>query len=382
MHAPGIGSLVADRSCRHPARARAGRASAGVVAIPVRNEAARIGDCLAALVGQRDLRGAKLDPRIYEVLLLFNNCTDESLGVACRAAAGTGLRLRCLTATLPTAIAHVGWARGLAMKAGALRLRRADRPDGVILTTDANSQAAPDWIAMNLRAIDAGADLVAGVVEPEPEELAGLSERVRRRRARVALYHRLLDRLAHVIDPDPADPWPRHSDEPGASLAIRLDTFERIGGLPPEPWNEDRALVRAVRQIDGRIRHAPEVRVRTSCRLDGRAEGGMAATLRRWHEELPASSRLETQIEAARRWLRTLCRPVGTAQHVKTIGRMPLLQERPHEAPCGGQEKPDRVVSRERISVGPVQWTRTTSPPNSSARSRKLTQRRMSEGLR
>ena len=258
-----------------------------VVAVPVRDEALRVGACVTALAEQRDEWGRLLDPRSFEAVLLFNNCSDDSLAVACRAAAGTGLRLHCLEATLPAQVAHVGWARRLAMEAAALRLRRAGAPDGVVLTTDADSEVAPDWVFRNLRAIDAGADLVAGALLPEPSEFARLAEGVRHRHGRLTHYRRLLDRLVHLIDPDPADPWPRHSDEPGASLAIRLPIYERIGGLPPEPWNEDLSLVQAVRRIDGRIRHAPEVVVKTSCRLEGRAARGMAATLSRWQEDAP-----------------------------------------------------------------------------------------------
>jgi hypothetical protein len=292
-----------------------------VVAVPVRDEAVRVGACVLALAAQQDGAGAGLDARAFEVLLLFNNCADESLRVACRAAAGTGLRLRCLTATLPPAIAHVGWARRLAMEAAALRLGRAGDRHGVVLTTDADSEVAPDWVFQNLRAIDGGADLVAGAIEPDPLEFARLGDEVRRRHERLAHYRRLLDRLTHLIDPDPADPWPRHCDEPGASLAIRLETYRQIGGLLPQPWNEDRFLVRAVRRIDGRVRHAPEVRIRTSCRLDGRAAGGMAATLSRWKEAPDVADGIPAVASVVRALrLRALVREAHASRHA-TAGR-------------------------------------------------------------
>jgi hypothetical protein len=67
----------------------------------------------------------------------------------------------------------------------------------------------------------------------------------------------------------------------GASLGVTLAAYEAIGGLPLRPVGEDRALVAALQARDARVRHDPAVRVTTSCRLVGRAAGGMADTLQR-----------------------------------------------------------------------------------------------------
>lgn len=63
-------------------------------------------------------------------------------------------------------------------------------------------------------------------------------------------------------------------------------------------------MIAALRAVDAHIRHAPGVRVLTSCRTDGRAIGGAADTLRRWVRE-PASicdNALEPAQRAATRW--------------------------------------------------------------------------------
>jgi hypothetical protein len=57
-------------------------------------------------------------------------------------------------------------------------------------------------------------------------------------------------------------------------------TLARVGGVPEVEPGEDRALVNAIRAQGGRIRHAPDVKVVTSCRLEGRARGGWADDLR------------------------------------------------------------------------------------------------------
>ena len=94
-------------------------------------------------------------------------------------------------------------------------------------------------------------------------------------------YDVLCDELHGRLDPDPSDPLPRHTQHSGASIAVTIDAYKRCGGVPPQASGEDRALIAALRRVDARIRHAPEVRVVVSGRTIGRAVGGMADTIRR-----------------------------------------------------------------------------------------------------
>ena len=100
-------------------------------------------------------------------------------------------------------------------------------------------------------------------------------------RMQVARYWASVRALAERIDPVAHDPWPRHGDHTGASLALTLTAYEAAGGVPPIPTGEDIALVAAVERQGGRVRHDPDVWTAVSVREDGRAAGGMAAEMRR-----------------------------------------------------------------------------------------------------
>ncbi|MFV4649383.1 hypothetical protein ACNJUT_22570, partial [Mycobacterium tuberculosis] len=88
-------------------------------------------------------------------------------------------------------------------------------------------------------------------------------------------YQQLAAELDARMDPEAHDPWPRHNQNCGASAAVTATAYRAIGGLPPRPVGEDRALFEMLRRIDGKIRHSLEVQVVTSARTDGRASGGL-----------------------------------------------------------------------------------------------------------
>jgi hypothetical protein len=154
-------------------------------------------------------------------------------------------------------------------------------PQGVLLTTDADACVYPNWIATNLFALREGADAVAGCIEINPAEAALIPPKLHQDDARECAYAALLDEIDARLDWDPADPWPRHSEQSGASIAVTVDAYRRAGGIPWVALGEDRAFFEALRRIDARIRHTAEVRVVVSGRILGRAAGGMADTIRR-----------------------------------------------------------------------------------------------------
>ncbi|WP_210248875.1 glycosyltransferase [Aureimonas leprariae] len=248
-----------------------------VVAVPARDEEERLPPLLAALGGQTwlDAGGARL-----RVVLVLNNCTDDSAGAAIRAAAAQPrLALDVVEVSLPPDAAHVGTARRMAMERV---LEGCDPTSVALLTTDADAVPAPDWIEANLYAIAAGADLVGGLIVGDPAEEARLGPGFRRRAEAFLDYAALADRLAALIDPLPHDPWPRHRDHTGASLAVRGEVYAAVGGMPPLPFREDLAFASRVRLAGGRLRHDSLVRVEVSARLAGRAPGGMADCLKEW----------------------------------------------------------------------------------------------------
>ncbi len=251
---------------------------ATIIAIPVKNEAERIAGCLAALAAQRD-PGA--DEPAFGVLLVLNNCTDA-----------TGTVVRGMQATLPYPVwlierelapdqAHAGYARKIAMDAAAEIVASSNSPrPRVILTSDADGRVGRRWLEANLAAIGDGADLVAGFVRADPAEHALFPPALIERGRLETRYEWLLAELLARLDPDADDPWPNHRIESGASLAITLEAYRRVGGVSAIPTGEDRALAASVRLAGGRVRHSLAAQVLVSCRLDGRCEAGMAATIK------------------------------------------------------------------------------------------------------
>jgi GT2 family glycosyltransferase len=241
-----------------------------VAAIPARNEEERIEACLSALDGQE---GARLD----HIVLLVNNSEDGTAAIARGMKLHSATKLWVTECTLPPDQANAGYARALAMKAA----RKLAGAYGVLLTTDADGLVDPDWLLSNLAILKAGADAVAGWVDLHPLEWGQIPKRLHEDDARECAYDALCDEIHARIDPDPADPWPRHTQHSGASIAVTSTAFSRCGGIPAVSSGEDRAFIAALRRVDARVRHAPEVHVTVSGRTEGRAEGGMADTIRR-----------------------------------------------------------------------------------------------------
>jgi hypothetical protein len=263
-----------------------------VVAIPARDEADRVSACLLALARQTRCPDA--------VLLLTNNCRDATAAIAYAMAPALPYRLHVASHDFPVQHASAGHARRLAMTLA----ERLVRPDGILMTTDADAVAAPDWIERNSEAIVAGADLVCGRAVLSPCEAALIPAHLHADDALECGMLELLDRIAAGLDPDPADPLPRHSEAAGASLAVTCAAFRRAGGFPAVPSGEDRAFARALTRLDARIRHDPAVVVSVSGRTVGRAIGGMADTIRRRMQQQDefTDEQVEPAVDAYRRY--------------------------------------------------------------------------------
>lgn len=251
------------------------------IALPARDEEKELPACLAAL---DQAAAAHAGP--VTVLVAANECRDRTVEVLEQ----THLRharLRWIAVSLLPGCRHAGWARRIAFDEAAALL---PFPTDVLMSTDADTAVAPNWIARTIAHLDDGVEAVAGRALTRRTDRAALGPAAARRLNLLGRYYTALDWLRADQAPDPADAWPRHHYEGGASIALTLDLYRRIGGAPTPPIAEDRALFAAVRAAGGRVRHPLDVRVFTSSRLDGRAPGGMADAFARWiaqHEDDP-----------------------------------------------------------------------------------------------
>ena len=273
------------------------------IAIPARDEAERIGDCLASLATQRNALGDGLLSEPFFVVVFLNGCNDGSFDIAAQMAPRLPYPLRIFDGDLPPNLNHAGGARHVAMALAADWIEEAGGGSGYILTTDADSRPSPTWIADTLAAFGRGVDAVAGRIELDGADEAALSAALRARGILEEKYEALLTEIFARLDPRPHDPWPRHASEPGASLALTLAAYRRIGGLPIVEFGEDRALVAALENADLKLRHDPAVNVVTSGRLIGRARGGVAdaLALRSENPQAECDPYLEPAARAVRR---------------------------------------------------------------------------------
>ena len=264
-----------------------------IVAIPARNEADRISHCLAALAVQRDRLGAPIAAGSFGILLLVNNSTDETAHVARNLAVGLPYSLEILEVSLMEN-ATAGRARRHAMEEAAGRLRKG-AGDGVLLTTDADSMVPPSWFADNMSQLEAGADCVAGYIDAEPAEIVAHGTAFLERGRLEDTYLRLIAEIYALCDPRPHDPWPNHRVSSGASLAVKLAAYEAVGGMPDKALGEDGTFTALLDESGFKVRHALDVSVLTSCRLDGRAAGGAADTMRHRRDvpDAPCDDELE-----------------------------------------------------------------------------------------
>lgn len=237
-----------------------------VVAVPIRDEEARLSTLLDALAV-----AARRSTLPVTALIFANNCLDRSAEVA-RSFADPFLSLQVHEAVMTDASA--GRARRLAMDL-------ATRDGALLMTTDGDAIPSADWIVAALRSVNAGADLVCGTIDSDCTHV--LATPSGRRITEVeALYAGLQHELRHSIDrmagrQGEARP---HYVESGASMAIRSDVLRIIGGFPNIPSSEDRALVHRAEDLGLTVRYDSEMSAHVSGRLQGRAAGGMAETLR------------------------------------------------------------------------------------------------------
>jgi cellulose synthase/poly-beta-1,6-N-acetylglucosamine synthase-like glycosyltransferase len=237
----------------------AARWSIGVI-IPAQNEAQSIERCIQSVIASFE----EDCPRAGNlwIIVVADDCTDETAQVARRALRGYGEVIACRVRS-PGAARRLGAARVLEH----YQLAPVDRI--WLANTDADTFVPPDWLFLHLEYADEGATAVAGIVR-----LDSLSDAP----AKVAE----LFRDTYHIESDGS-----HSHVHGANFGVRADAYLDVGGWSHLTVAEDHCLWGRLKSAGWRLRASAHSVVVTSARLRGRAIGGFADTLRaHWETSL------------------------------------------------------------------------------------------------
>ena len=251
------------------------------IIVPVRNEAEGIEETLDALRQQVDNHGNVLSVNLYEVLVLVNNCTDNSFQIVSDYQRRyPAFRLFMEEICLPSDIAHIGTVRRILMDEAYNRMLLAGNEDGIIASTDGDTIVDCQWVYNIMTEIAEGNDAVGGRILTERNEGGA-----RLYHLRDVTYRCLLAQAESLIDPQKHDPFPCHFQYFGANMAVTCKMYDQAGRLPRVSFLEDMAFHKALSLQDARIRKSFKVKVYTSSRVNGRVSIGFSEQLKKWTEE-------------------------------------------------------------------------------------------------
>jgi hypothetical protein len=250
------------------------------ICIPARNEADELPSLFAALDGL-----ILPTPAEVMVCLLLDSCTDESFSLA--AAYQQVSRHSVYLAQRWGMPSNAGRARHASVQLG---LSGLTSPEAIILTTDADSSPAPDWLITMTEALQ-DADVVAGRIWRR--------ERTAALQGRIEAYYDMLFLMRRALDPVPWEAATTHHQTGGANLGMRRAAYRVSGGFQPLTSGEDAAFIDDASRAGLRVRRDATCLVRTSDRRYGRAAGGMASTLRLLDHDDAVGVRLGHPIDMA-----------------------------------------------------------------------------------
>jgi hypothetical protein len=225
------------------------------VLVPARDEQDTIRDCLRAL--RTAMRGLPADVE-PAVCVVADRCADATAAAAAEEFGGwTAARVVVNSAELT-----IGEVRNLGLRHVCAQLA-GHRPERVwLLSTDADTVVAPDWIRAHLRHARTGAHAVAGVAELTGHaQLPG------------ALVRRYAQVLARAVRPE------GHGNVYAANLGVRADAYQAVGGFGAVPTGEDHDLWGRLGEAGFHCHYTERARVCTSARRVGRATGGLSDLL-------------------------------------------------------------------------------------------------------
>lgn len=251
------------------------KAMVASVIIPVKNESDNIKKTLDALRHQLDEDGNPLPLDHYEILLLANNCSDNTYTLAkAYQHQHPQFQLYIAEIQLEKGRAHIGTARRLLMDE-AFRRHELNGHDGIILSTDGDTEVDAYWIAHTLREMNNGCDAVGGRILAKEVAADGKLYYLQD-----TAYRYLSAQLEASIDANDNNYKSCHFQCFGASMAVRCSVYHKAGRLPVIPFLEDEAFSRALYRVDARIKKSSAVKVFTSSRIRGRVKAGLSVHLK------------------------------------------------------------------------------------------------------
>lgn len=241
------------------------------VIVPVKNESETIIECLDSLKDQKLDSSTNLNKDLFEVLLLANNCDDNTFDIVetyRKKFSEFHLFAECIE--FEKEKAHIGTARRYLMDIAFDRLQLVC-PNGIIASTDGDSRVDKYWIANMLNEFQKGCDVLGGAIKTQIEDCPAKPYHIFD-----IQYQNLIAKLENLIDFQSHNPWPSHFQCFGANLAVTTEMYEKAGRLPVIPSLEDVAFIEALELIDAKVRKSPSVIVFTSTRKQGRVERGLS----------------------------------------------------------------------------------------------------------
>ena len=241
------------------------------VVVPARDEQDRVGRCLVSL---RRALSEVPDGVSTAVAVVLDRCTDA-----------TPERVAALVADWPEAVvltvppmgatgidrpaprgSGVGALRDLGLRAVLDRLSGHPAAGTWLLSTDADTTVPPDWVRAHLQHAADGVHAVAG--------LADLAATDHLAAGALWRYRAIVEHGLHSLT---------HHHVYGANLGVRADAYLTVGGFPVDGSAEDHGLWQRLAAAGYTLVQPVGIRVRTSARLRGRADGGLAGLLRALH---------------------------------------------------------------------------------------------------
>jgi cellulose synthase/poly-beta-1,6-N-acetylglucosamine synthase-like glycosyltransferase len=223
--------------------------SIGVV-IPAQNEEASIEACVGSVRRACEYSGCRDS---LWIVVVADTCTDRTANLA-RGAIGS------FGEVIEARVRSAGSARRLGAKAVVDHFCTIDPRSIWLANTDADTCVSRDWIDVQLNLANDGITGVAGIVRLGHESSAAAHE---------------VHRRNYPLGTDGT-----HTHVHGANIAVRADAYLDVGGWKDRALAEEHCLWGRLRSRGWRISSPTNSVVTTSGRLEGRAPGGFADTLK------------------------------------------------------------------------------------------------------